>query len=167
MSECNVRTDASVRSARQGNDDKCRSVVRYTWAMSTRLPLLHADVTHAVIGAFYETYNELGWGYAESIYREAMAVVLRGRRVPFVHEAPLVVNFRGATLGTFRADLVVAGVVLVELKACTRLVAAHEAQLINYLRGSGLAVGLLFNFGATPEMRRLIWTPAEQRLTHE
>lgn len=145
----------------------CRPAVCYASGMSNRPPLLHADVTHAIIGAFFEIYNELGWGYAESIYREAMAMVLRGRRVPFAQEAPLVVTFRGATLGTFRADLVVAGVVLVELKACTRLVAAHEAQLINYLRGSGLSVGLLFNFGAKPEMRRLIWTPDNQRLTHE
>lgn len=135
--------------------------------MADRAPLLYADLTQQVIGAFYEVYNELGWGYAESVYREAMAVVLAARGVPCRHEATLRVHFRDAVIGTFRADIVVHDRVLVELKAGTRLVAAHEAQLINYLRGSGLAVGLLFNFGASPEMRRLVWTRDGKRLEHE
>jgi GxxExxY protein len=77
------------------------------------------------------------------------------------------VDFRGQTVGDFRADFIVEALVIVELKARSRLQPSHEAQLINYLRGSGLEVGLLFNFGEKPELRRLIWTPSRQQLRSE
>lgn len=132
--------------------------------MTTRAPLLHEGLTQQIIGACYEVYNELGWGYAELVYAEALAVVLESRGVPFSREQVLQVHFRRRVIGVFRADLVVHQRVIVELKACNRIQPSHEAQLINYLRGSGLQVGLLFNFGQKPEVRRLIWTDALQRL---
>lgn len=85
------------------------------------------------------------------------------RGIPHEREKRLRVTHRGECHGEFRADLVVAGVVLVEFKACKQLVAAHEAQLLNYLRASGLEVGLLLNFGPRPEMRRFVWS-ARQRM---
>ncbi|MBY0492500.1 MAG: GxxExxY protein [Gemmatimonadaceae bacterium] len=135
--------------------------------MPTRTSLLHAALTQSIIGACYEVYNELGWGYAEVVYAEALACVLEAQGTPYVREQVLQVWFRRRVIGVFRADLVVDNRVIVELKACNRLQPSHEAQLINYLRGSGLQVGLLFNFGPKPEVRRLIWTPTQQRLMND
>jgi GxxExxY protein len=135
--------------------------------MPTRTSLLHAAPTQSIIGACYEVYNELGWGYAEVVYAEALACVLEAQGTPYVREQVLQVWFRRRVIGVFRADLVVDNRVIVELKACNRLQPSHEAQLINYLRGSGLQVGLLFNFGPKPEVRRLIWTPTQQRLMND
>lgn len=120
--------------------------------------LLHGEITHEIIGAFYDTYNALGWGYPESVYANAMPIFLRRRGLHLSREVVFPVVLEGVALGEFRADLVVAGKVIVELKACERIVAAHEAQLISYLRSSKLELGLLLNFGPKPERRRVIWT---------
>lgn len=133
--------------------------------MSTQSSLLHGALTQQIIGACYEVYNELGWGYAEVVYAEALAVVLEANGLTYEREKTLQVWFRQRVIGVFRADVVVNNRVIVELKACGHLQPSHEAQLINYLRGSGLQVGLLFNFGQKPEVRRLIWTPTSQQLT--
>jgi GxxExxY protein len=121
-------------------------------------PLLHGEITHEIIGAFYDSYNALGWGYPESIYANAMPIFLRKRGMTYEREVPLRVMLEGVLLGEFRADLVVAGKVIVELKACDRLMGAHESQLISYLKASTYNLGLLFNFGPKPELRRIIWT---------
>jgi GxxExxY protein len=120
--------------------------------------LLHGEITHEIIGAFYDTYNALGWGYPESIYANAMPIYLAKRGMSCEREVPFRVTLEGIVLGEFRADLVVAGKVIVELKACERIVAAHEAQLISYLKASELNIGLLLNFGPKAELRRIIWT---------
>ncbi len=120
--------------------------------------LLHGEITHEIIGAFYDTYNALGWGYPESIYANAMPIYLRRRGLQLEREVVFTVALEGVSLGEFRADLVVAGKVIVELKACERIVAAHEAQLISYLKASDLNIGLLLNFGPKAELRRIIWT---------
>ena len=104
--------------------------------------LLHGEITHDIIGAFYDTYNVLGWGYPESIYANAMPIFLRRRGLQLEREVVFPVALEGVALGEFRADLVV----------------AHEAQLISYLRSSKLELGLLLNFGPKPERRRVIWT---------
>lgn len=120
--------------------------------------LLHGEITHEIIGAFYDTYNALGWGYPESIYANAMPIFLRRRGLQLSREVVFPVVLEGVALGEFRADLVVAGKVIVELKACERIVAAHEAQLISYLKASTYPIGLLLNFGPKAEVRRIIWT---------
>jgi len=120
--------------------------------------LLHGEITHEIIGAFYDTYNALGWGYPESIYANAIPIYLAKRGMRFAREVVFPVALHGVVLGDIRADLVVEDKVIVELKACERIVAAHEAQLISYLRSSTLELGLLLNFGPKPERRRVIWT---------
>lgn len=125
---------------------------------------LYADLTYEVIGAFYDTYNALGWGFAEQVYANAIPLYLADRGIAFQREVPLQVRLRDQLLGEFRADLIVEDKVIVELKSCERIVAAHEAQLINYLRATTYQLGLLFNFGPKPERRRLIWTPAYKAL---
>lgn len=121
-------------------------------------PLLHGEITHEIIGAFYDTYNALGWGYPESIYANAMPIFLSKRRISCEREVPLRVTLEGIVLGEFRADLLVDKKVIVELKACDRLAGAHEAQLISYLKASTYRIGLLLNFGPKAEVRRIIWT---------
>jgi len=114
----------------------------------------HAELTELIIGVFYEVYNELGTGFLEKVYQETMALVLRSKGLEVQCEVPLPVGFRGTKIGTYEADLVVAGLVLVELKAGRSLDSSHEAQLLNYLRSTEIEVGLLLNFGPRPQVRR-------------
>jgi GxxExxY protein len=114
----------------------------------------HEDLTEQIIGAFYEVYKELGIGFLEKVYLEAMALVLKSKGLDVQSEVPIPVWFRGKKIGAYEADLVVNGVVLVELKAVKALDSSHEAQLLNYLRSTEIEVGLLLNFGSRPQVRR-------------
>jgi GxxExxY protein len=119
--------------------------------------LRHSDITQRIIGVFYEVYNELGYGFLESVYVEALAVALREAGLRVERELPLRVRFRGRVIGKFRADLVIAGTVLIEVKACSRLQLIHHAQVLNYLRATVLEVGLLLNFGPRADFKRLLF----------
>jgi GxxExxY protein len=125
--------------------------------------LKHFAVTDAVIGAFYDVYNELGHGFLESVYREAMIVALRSKNVPVEREKTVNVEFRGETVGVFRTDLVVENCVVVELKCARTIDSNHEAQLLNYLKATKFEVGLLLNFGVKPQFRRMILETARNR----
>jgi GxxExxY protein len=114
----------------------------------------HEDLTERIIGVFYDVYNELGHGFLESIYREAMRVALGQAGLRVATEVPIRVIFRGTIIGTFRADLIVEGYVLVELKKCDVLAKEHDAQTLNYLRSTDLEVALLMNFGPQPRFKR-------------
>ncbi|HEX7288349.1 MAG TPA: GxxExxY protein [Candidatus Angelobacter sp.] len=114
----------------------------------------HAELTEQIIGVFYEVYKDLGIGFLEKIYLEAMALVLRNKGIEVQCEVAVPVWFRGKKIGAYEADLVVGGVVLVELKAAKALDSSHEAQLLNYLRSTEIEVGLLLNFGPRPQVRR-------------
>jgi GxxExxY protein len=117
----------------------------------------HEEITERIIGVFYEVYNELGHGFLEAIYEEAMVVALAEIGLQVDRQVPVPVRFRGRVIGDYKADLVVEGKVLIELKAVRRLEAAHEAQAIHYLRATDIEVALLLNFGAhRAELRRLI-----------
>ena len=120
------------------------------------------ETTRVIIGAFYYVFNRLGSEFLESVYHRALGNALEraGRRVE--RETALSVAFEGMVVGEFRADLVVDRQVLVEVKAGEYLVAPHEAQVRNYLRASGLPVGLLLNFGPRPRYRRFVG-PAARR----
>lgn len=120
----------------------------------TSKELLHRELTDRILKAFYETYNELGYGFLESIYENAFCRTLRDAGLKVQTQVPVVVLFRGEPVGEFRLDLVVEGLVVVEIKASSGLAAAHEAQLINYLKASGIEVGLLLNFGRRAEFKR-------------
>ena len=135
------------------NTDQFRSFMENASASGK---LKHADVTEAIIGAFYDVYNELGHGFLESVYRDALAVVLLSKGVSVERENTVQVRFRGQTLGLFRTDLVVQQVVIVELKCARTLDRTHEAQLLNYLKATEYEVGLLLNFGTRPQFRRML-----------
>jgi GxxExxY protein len=104
---------------------------------------------------FFDVYNELGFGFLESVYAGALAAAFREAGLTVEREMPLEVRFRGSVVGQFRADLVVGGAVLIEAKACPSLHPAHNAQVLNYLRATVLEIGLLLNFGPRPGIKRL------------
>ncbi len=104
---------------------------------------------------FYEVYNELGFGFLESVYREAMRIALGQAGLDVKAEVPVPVNFRGNLVGVFRADLIVNGGVIVELKTADSISKAHEAQVLHYLRASLMEVGLVMNFGPDARFRRV------------
>ena len=110
--------------------------------------MLHSDLTRTIIGCAFEVQNELGNGFLESVYEKAMVVALAEAGVPVRAQVPIGVHFRGQRVGDFVADLLVAGKVIVELKAVDRIVPQHKAQVINYLKATGIPVGLLINFGS-------------------
>lgn len=127
---------------------------------TTHLALAHGDITHRIIGAFYDVYNTLGYGFLESVYAGAMRVAMSDRGLAFEKEVVFPVRYRGRIVGQYRADLLVERRVIVELKAAERLSPSFDGQLINYLRASNTSVGLILNFGPSPKARRLMWTGA-------
>jgi len=113
----------------------------------------HEEITRRIIKVFYDVYNELGRGFLESVYEQAMAIALREGGLAVTQQAPITVHFRGHLVGDFRADLLVEGAVIVELKAARAIDVAHQAQLMNYLRATEIEVGLLLNFGPKPRVQ--------------
>jgi GxxExxY protein len=126
--------------------------------------LKHSELTNKIIGVFYDVYNELGQGFLESTYAEAMLVALEESGLSAVREVPVPVWFRNKKVGQYYADLIVEGVVLLELKAARTLEAAHEAQLLHYLRATEVEVGLLLNFGLRPQFRRLLFDNERKKI---
>jgi GxxExxY protein len=116
----------------------------------------HQALTYEIIGAFFDVYNELGSGFRELVYERAMILALQGRNIPAERQVPIPVRFGHSPVATFRADIIVAGRVLVELKAIAALEPGHAAQVLNALRASSLEVGLLLNFGPKSEIKRLV-----------
>lgn len=128
-----------------------------------RSQLLEADLTERVIGSIYAVHRELGHGFLESVYENSLALALRENGVTAVQQAPLQVTFHGQVVGEFRADLLIDGRLIVEIKAVAKLAAAHETQLVNYLKATGVRVGLLMNFDPVPEFKRRVFDLASNR----
>jgi GxxExxY protein len=131
----------------------------------TSSPRIHADgrglirqeLSGKVIGVYYEVYNELGHGFLELVYEQALSIALAEHGIFFQRQVAIPVWFRGQQIGDFRADLLVDNKVIVELKAGRAIELAWEKQLLNYLRATEIEVGLLMNFGPTAQFRRLIF----------
>ncbi len=120
--------------------------------------LPHGQLTNAIIGAMFEVHNVLGPGFLEGVYANALAVELRRRGVPVERNVPFEVMYRGISVGRYVADLVVDQKVIVETKVAKAIDPVHRAQLLNYLRASGLEVGLVANFGSSVQFKRVVWT---------
>lgn len=103
-------------------------------------------IAHAVVGAAIEVHRELGPGFLEGVYGEALAVELALRKIPFLRQPTVGVRYKGVAVGEGRPDLIVGGLVIVELKTVAALHPIHRAQVISYLKASGLTLGLLLNF---------------------
>ena len=115
----------------------------------------HLDITARVVGIFFDVYNELGYGFLESVYRSAMGIPLREAALEVRSEVEVHALFRGHPVGLFRLDFVVETAVAVELKAARGIDQSHRAQVLNYLRCTSLETGLILNFGPRPQIRRV------------
>jgi len=112
--------------------------------------LLFPKESYDIIGAAIEVHRQLGCGFTEPVYQEALAEELTLRNIPFVREKVFTVTYKGKPLSKeFRADFVCFNQIIVELKAVTDFADEHYAQVYNYLKASGLQLGLLINFGKT------------------
>ena len=112
------------------------------------MQLLHQELTGKVIAACFQVHNELGCGFHEKVYQEALAIVLEEQDIPFEREKHLPIEFHGRVLNCdYIADFVVDASVILELKAVSEMNSVYEAQVINYLKATRLQVGLLVNFG--------------------
>ena len=117
----------------------------------------HWDLCHQIVGVFYSVYNELGYGFLEAVYEEALAIGLQEAVLSASRQVPTPIWFHGRTIGEYKADVIVNRVVLLELKAARVLDSSHEAQILNYLRATDIEVGLLLNFGPKPQFKRFVF----------
>jgi GxxExxY protein len=127
--------------------------------------LQHKETTDVILKSFYEVYNELGDGFLESVYENALYIVLAGHGLHVERQKDISVFFRGIRIGDFKADLIVEEKVIIELKAVRTLDPAHEAQLINYLKATTIEIGLLLNFGRNPEFKRFIYDNERKKIS--
>ncbi len=117
----------------------------------------HQHLTRKIIKGYYEVYNELGSGFLESVYENALLLVLTDYGLRVRNQYPIDVYLKDRKVGEFKADLIIEDKILVELKAVTMLLPVHKAQLINYLKATKIEIGLLMNFGDEPEFKRYIF----------
>jgi len=126
--------------------------------------LKHAELTEKIVGIFYDVYNELGYGFLESVYEESLVIALRQTGLDVERQLVIPVWFRGHEVGRFRGDILVEDSVLLELKNARILEAAHEAQLLHYLKSTEIEVGPLLNFGSRPQFRRLLFDNSRKKI---
>ncbi len=123
------------------------------------MKLKHEDITEAIIGAAFEVYNQLGYGFLEKVYQKAMQVELIRQGHSVETEHPITVKYKGVTVGEYFADLFVDSRVIVELKVAQQYNPQDEPQLLNELKATGIQVGLLINFGREKvEFKRFVYS---------
>lgn len=129
-----------------------------------QLRLKYSEVTEKIIGTFYDVYNELGYGFLESVYEESLVIALRQAGLTVNRQVSVPVWFRNHKVGEFRADVTVEDCVLLELKCAKGLDPAHEAQILHYLKSTEIEIGLLLNFGLRPEFRRFLFDKERKKI---
>jgi len=120
--------------------------------------LLYKEITDSILKAYYDVYNQLGYGFLEKIYQNAMYFELKSLGYKVEAQKPIKVYFKNQLIGEYYADLLIEDKVIVELKACELLMNVHVAQIMNYLKATEIEVGLLLNFGEDAEFKRMIYT---------
>jgi GxxExxY protein len=119
--------------------------------------LVEGELTEKILGAAFKVQNALGAGFLEKVYENALSIELRNQGLAVESQRAFPVRYEGTVVGNYQADLVVSEKVVVECKAVSNLDPVHEAQLMNYLKASGLRVGLLINFARSKlQYRRLV-----------
>lgn len=118
----------------------------------------YSDITEKIIGAFYKVYNTLGYGFLEKVYVNALLIELRKIDLFCESQRQIKVYYEGQEVGFYFADVIVNNCVIIEAKAAEVLCEEHEFQLINYLKATEIEVGLLLNFGKTPECKRKVFS---------
>ena len=119
---------------------------------------MQSDKTELIIKAFYTVYNELGYGFIENVYQNALYKELLRMGIPCVAHPKINVYYRGEAVGYHEADIIAFDSVILELKAVSHLMKEHEIQLRNYLKATNIEVGLLLNFGPKPEIHREVFS---------
>ncbi len=121
------------------------------------MELLHKELTDRILKAFFDVYNELGYGFLEKVYQNSLYIELKSKGFKVDAQKQIKVYYKGAGVGEYYADLIVNDLVILELKAADCIIREFEMQLINYLRGTDVEVGLLLNFGKKPEFARKVY----------
>jgi GxxExxY protein len=124
-----------------------------------------SGLTNLIIGGMFDVYNTLGSGFLESVYANALTVELRLRGLSVERHVAFEIFYRGMPVGRYVADLIVESQVVVETKVARAIEAPHRAQLLNYLRVSGLEVGLVVNFGTSVRFKRVVCTSGRSTVT--
>jgi GxxExxY protein len=125
------------------------------------MKMLYAEETYKIQGAAYEVYKEIGCGFLEAVYQECLENEFSLQKISFSSQSELTLEYKGETLRqTYKPDFICYGKIIVEIKAVKEFTNEHQAQVLNYLKASGLELGLLINFGSYPkaETKRLIWS---------
>lgn len=133
------------------------------------MELIYKDEVYAIIGAAMDVYNNLGPGFLEAVYQEAMEIETTSRKIPTLPEQKLHIEYKGTPLKKFyEADLICYGKIIVEIKALDRLTSREESQILNYLKATGMQVGILINFGAHNDLewKRLVFSQNKQPRIH-
>jgi GxxExxY protein len=116
--------------------------------------MLQDDLTKKIIASAYEVHNTLGAGFLEKVYENAMMIELKKSGLQAQQQFNIPVYYKGLLVGDYYADIIVEKQVILELKAIENLAKIHEVQLVNYLQGTGIEIGLLINFGNSVEVKR-------------
>ena len=119
--------------------------------------LLHKNITDIILKSYYKVYNNLGYGFLEKVYENALLYELRNHGLNCEKQKPIKVYYEQIQVGEYYADIIVNECIILELKAAESIAEEHEFQLINYLKATDCEVGLLLNFGKKPEFRRKIF----------
>jgi GxxExxY protein len=121
--------------------------------------LLHADITDKILNCFYKVYNELGYGFLEKVYENAMMIEIATIGLIGMQQAGIKVFYEGIEVGNYFADILVDNKVIVEVKAGKgEIIKEHEVQLSNYLKATNYEVGLILHFGEKPTFKRIVFS---------
>ncbi len=127
--------------------------------------LLHQEITDCILKSFYKVYNELGFGFLEKVYENALMIELRNNNLQCSPQAPIKVYYQQSQVGIYFADILVENKIILELKAGEGgIILEHELQLVNYLKATEYEVGLILFFGEKPTMKRKIFTNENKRI---
>ena len=127
--------------------------------------LLHQAITDCILKSFYKVYNELGFGFLEKIYENALMIELRNNSLQCSQQAPIKVYYQQSQVGIYFADILVENKIILELKAGEgAIILEHELQLVNYLKATEYEVGLILFFGEKPTMKRKIFTNENKKI---
>jgi GxxExxY protein len=124
---------------------------------------MYTELTEKIIGCAFKVYNQLGAGFLEKIYENALAIELKDAGLSAQQQYPIKVYYNEIVIGDYIADIVVEDRVIIELKAVNNLAKAHEVQLVNYLKATKIEVGLLINFGDTISVKRKVLSKNHKR----
>lgn len=121
------------------------------------MELLHKEITDKIIKAYFNVYNELGFGFLEKVYERSMLIELKSNGLNCGSQQKIDVFYRKYNVGDYFADIIVEDKIIIELKAAEGIIKEHEAQLLNYLKATSIEVGLILNFGKVPKFKRIIF----------